>query len=130
MKASRAQPPVNLDAVAVLSIENREHRKVQGSLEHLASKHAENLGAPGNRGGTGDDYQVVRCEIAREILSAELDGEAMPLEISAARTHARPCSGCTTWTERAVVVTRVARISIAENIPDLAARILGADASR
>lgn len=60
----------------------------------------------------------------REILSAGLDGESMPAEQRVADTHLTACVACATWAESASAVTRAARLSEAEEVPDLTATIL------
>jgi predicted anti-sigma-YlaC factor YlaD len=74
--------------------------------------------------GTPNDYHAVNCSTYREILSAALDGEAGDLEHDAATHHLATCTACSTWFESAVAVTRSARLSPAEAVPDLTAAIL------
>ena len=66
------------------------------------------------------------CSTYREILSAGLDGEAGALELDAATHHASFCAACSAWLEAATSVTRAARLSPADDVPDLTASILTA----
>jgi hypothetical protein len=60
------------------------------------------------------------CQECRVVTSAELDGEAAPDEAAAAHDHLEGCWTCRSAVERAIWVTRVARIRLAEHCPDLA----------
>ncbi|MET7969363.1 zf-HC2 domain-containing protein [Micromonospora sp. NPDC005305] len=66
------------------------------------------------------------CEQWREILSAELDGEATRSESAAAEAHLAGCAGCRGWFESAVAVTRRARTQVAPPVPDLVDAVLAA----
>ncbi|WP_174530625.1 zf-HC2 domain-containing protein, partial [Micromonospora maritima] len=59
------------------------------------------------------------CERWREILSAQLDGEASRSETEAAEAHLNGCAGCRVWFESAAAVTRRARTQLAPRVPDL-----------
>ncbi|MGW5012689.1 zf-HC2 domain-containing protein, partial [Micromonospora chalcea] len=50
------------------------------------------------------------CEQWREILSAQLDGEASRSEIEAAEAHLTGCAGCRGWFDSAAAVTRRAGV--------------------
>lgn len=66
------------------------------------------------------------CNQYREALSAELDGEAPGVPADALAGHLRECAACRDWYGRAARVTRLARLSPAEAMPDLAPLVLGA----
>jgi predicted anti-sigma-YlaC factor YlaD len=50
------------------------------------------------------------CGSYREIISAELDGEASPLRLSALRDHLSHCTTCARFQAHATVLTRSIRI--------------------
>ena len=64
-------------------------------------------------------------ETWREVVSAELDGEATPAESAALEEHLAGCAACRLWAEQAAVVTRRARTRPAEAAPDLVGTVLG-----
>ncbi|MFG1674685.1 zf-HC2 domain-containing protein [Micromonospora sp. NPDC049282] len=66
------------------------------------------------------------CEQWREILSAQLDGEASRAENEAAEAHLSGCAGCRGWFDSAAAVTRRARTQLAPQVPDLVASVLAA----
>ncbi|WFE42668.1 zf-HC2 domain-containing protein [Micromonospora sp. WMMD998] len=66
------------------------------------------------------------CEQWREILSAQLDGEASRAETEAAEAHLSGCAGCRRWFDSAAAVTRRARTQLAPQVPDLVASVLAA----
>ncbi|MCP3785605.1 zf-HC2 domain-containing protein [Micromonospora sp. A3M-1-15] len=66
------------------------------------------------------------CEQWREILSAQLDGEASRSESEAADAHLAGCAGCRGWFEAAAGVTRRARTQLAPQVPDLVDAVLAA----
>ncbi|MFB9849650.1 zf-HC2 domain-containing protein [Micromonospora andamanensis] len=51
------------------------------------------------------------CEAWREVLSAQLDGEATPHEQIMLRAHLAGCPGCQQWLAWAVEITRRVRMS-------------------
>ena len=59
------------------------------------------------------------CSTCREHLSAELDGEADPVELPAARAHLADCAECTRWFADAALVNRLIRTAPAEPAPGL-----------
>lgn len=71
----------------------------------------------------------MNCETWREVVSADLDGEATPAESAAVEEHLAECAACRRWAERAAVVTRRARTRPAEAAPDLVGIVLGRPAS-
>jgi predicted anti-sigma-YlaC factor YlaD len=62
------------------------------------------------------------CALCREVLSAEMDGEAVAT--APASAHVRGCASCRTWRARAEQVTRLVRLGVAEPVPDLTAQVL------
>src|SRR5882762_1276453 len=65
------------------------------------------------------DFSNMGCSSCREHLSADLDGEADPAELPAARAHLAECSGCTRWFADAALVNRLIRTAPAEPAPGL-----------
>jgi predicted anti-sigma-YlaC factor YlaD len=72
------------------------------------------------------DYQYMRCEQWREILSAQLDGEETPAERAAAEGHLDSCGDCRRWLDAAAAVTRRTRTQLVASLPDLTDAILAA----
>ncbi|MCW3843726.1 zf-HC2 domain-containing protein [Micromonospora yasonensis] len=66
------------------------------------------------------------CEQWREVLSAQLDGEATRSEAAAAEQHLAGCAGCRAWRDAAVAVTRRARTHAVPELPDLVDVVLAA----
>ncbi|MDG4795836.1 zf-HC2 domain-containing protein [Micromonospora sp. WMMD1082] len=66
------------------------------------------------------------CEQWREILSAQLDGEATADEQHTAGLHLETCAGCRAWLDSAATVTRRARTQVVTSLPDLTGAILAA----
>jgi predicted anti-sigma-YlaC factor YlaD len=70
------------------------------------------------------------CELAREVLSARLDGAPEPplaAELSAALAeHLAGCPACHAWQEAAHQLTRRVRVTLARPVPDQTERILNA----
>jgi predicted anti-sigma-YlaC factor YlaD len=66
------------------------------------------------------------CGIAREALSALLDGEALPCSQGDLDAHMAGCHECRQWREAAHLVTRHARLTPASSAPDNTERILAA----
>jgi len=69
--------------------------------------------------------RYVRCEQAREALSAQLDGEEpeSPGELDA---HLQTCAACRGWLDRAARITRLARTSLPPAVPPLGPNALAA----
>jgi predicted anti-sigma-YlaC factor YlaD len=59
------------------------------------------------------------CSSCREHLSADLDGEADPVDLPAARAHLAGCAECTRWFADAALVNRLIRTAPAEAAPGL-----------
>ncbi|PSK67991.1 hypothetical protein B0E53_00066 [Micromonospora sp. MH33] len=66
------------------------------------------------------------CEQWREVLSAQLDGEATAAEQAGADAHLDECAGCRAWLDQAAAVTRRARLTVTAPGPDLADAVLAA----
>ncbi|WP_189042413.1 zf-HC2 domain-containing protein [Micromonospora sonchi] len=66
------------------------------------------------------------CEQWREILSAQLDGEATPDEQHTVAGHLETCAGCRIWLDAAATVNRRVRTQVVTDLPDLSERILAA----
>ncbi|GAA2220906.1 zf-HC2 domain-containing protein [Micromonospora olivasterospora] len=64
------------------------------------------------------------CEQWREILSAQLDGEATAAEQVGADAHLDECAGCRSWLDQAAAITRRARLTVTAPGPDLSDTIL------
>jgi predicted anti-sigma-YlaC factor YlaD len=75
----------------------------------------------------------MKCERCREVLSAQLDGEAEAIEAAAADEHRRACAACTAFAQGSARLHRASRLGAAPQVPDLTSRILmaiGAEARR
>lgn len=55
------------------------------------------------------DYYIVDCEVAREALSARIDGEREPVPSARVDEHLEGCSACRSWFERAAGQAAVLR---------------------
>ena len=64
------------------------------------------------------------CSTVREVLSADLDGEADPTELAEAERHERRCPGCARWHRETAAMARSLRLGSAVGGPDLTARVL------
>jgi predicted anti-sigma-YlaC factor YlaD len=65
------------------------------------------------------DLSNMGCSTCREHLSADLDGEADPAELPAARAHLAECPECTRWFSDAALVNRLIRTAPADPAPGL-----------
>jgi predicted anti-sigma-YlaC factor YlaD len=75
----------------------------------------------------------MECKECREVLSAQLDGEAAAPELAAAEEHRRTCAACNEFAESSARLHRATRLGAAPEVPDLTGRILariGPDARR
>jgi predicted anti-sigma-YlaC factor YlaD len=63
------------------------------------------------------------CADCREALSARLDDEGLPEEQAEVDAHLAGCPDCRRYGERAAQVTRLARTSLVEPVPDLIAAV-------
>lgn len=68
----------------------------------------------------------MRCEHAREQLSARLDGEDTNAERVKVDAHVAGCAACAQWWEQVQVVTRIARTSAAMPSPGLSPQAIEA----
>jgi predicted anti-sigma-YlaC factor YlaD len=66
----------------------------------------------------------VNCDLCRDIVSAELDGEASTEEAAAAALHLRACGACRAHRDRVAALHRMVRVLPAEDVPDLTAAIV------
>jgi hypothetical protein len=66
--------------------------------------------ADGNQAGHMGDYLGVDCVIAREAISAMLDGEDLGCDPSEVGWHLAECAACKAWRDAAQEVTRLARL--------------------
>lgn len=64
------------------------------------------------------------CSRCREVLSAQLDDEAAPLETAAAEHHLASCGACRRHRDGLLRLHRSVRVAAAEAVPDLTAAIL------
>ena len=71
---------------------------------------------------------VMDCPSCREILSAELDGEAASVEATAAEHHLATCGDCRSHLAALLLLHRSVRVAPIEPVPDLSAAILAAAA--
>lgn len=66
----------------------------------------------------------VDCEQAREATSALLDGEEPGLDQERSRAHLTRCRACQDWADDAARINRLARLSPADPVPDIAAVVV------
>jgi predicted anti-sigma-YlaC factor YlaD len=72
------------------------------------------------------DHHGMDCALCRDIVSAQLDGEAMPLEWAGAEHHLASCVPCRSYRDEVTPLHRVVRVAPAEPVPDLTTAILAA----
>ena len=65
----------------------------------------------------------MKCELARDLLSAVTDGETTSEETTAVAQHVEHCSACRSYSERLDVLDRQIRIRPAEPVPDLVSAV-------
>ena len=70
----------------------------------------------------------MRCELAREALSAQLDGELNPLEEEGLAAHTKGCASCRGYARDLHAVHRSVRVRAAAPVPDLTRSIMAAAA--
>jgi predicted anti-sigma-YlaC factor YlaD len=73
-----------------------------------------------------DDYLGMTCGECREVLSADLDGEASELELEVASEHLARCTACRAFAASAGRLHRQGRLVPAPAVPDLTPDILTA----
>lgn len=78
----------------------------------------------GNHTGRRTDLTGMGCASCREILSADMDGQAESAALPAARAHLAGCPACTTWYERAATVNRLVRTAASDPAPGMTERQL------
>src|SRR5262245_42932172 len=64
------------------------------------------------------------CATCREILSADMDGQAESAALPTARAHLAGCPACATWYERAATVNRLVRTAVCDPAPGMTERQL------
>lgn len=69
---------------------------------------------------------VPTCEAVIEAISALLDGEPPPVELSLVRAHVAVCASCAGFEAAASEIHRRTRVAVAGPVPDLAAAIVAA----
>ncbi|ORW99425.1 hypothetical protein AWC30_16375 [Mycolicibacillus trivialis] len=73
---------------------------------------------------------MVNCEVAREALSARLDGEAQPVLAHQLDAHLRGCRDCREWLIAAAAQTRHIAVAGPQRGPDLTEQILAGARAR
>jgi len=76
------------------------------------------------------DHMDMRCDLAREALSARLDGEMGQLEDGALDHHLETCAGCQRHARALAGLHRSLRVREAEPVPDLTTQIMAATADQ
>jgi predicted anti-sigma-YlaC factor YlaD len=80
----------------------------------------------GNRNGPADDYLPMRCSQIQMAISADLDGETLPIPREALGRHLDRCAACRQFQAGAVTLQRRTRVQPAPAVPDLTPRVLAA----
>lgn len=70
----------------------------------------------------------MRCDLAREALSAQLDGELNPLEEEGLAAHTKGCASCRSYAHDLQSLHRGLRLRSAAPVPDLTRSIMAAAA--
>jgi predicted anti-sigma-YlaC factor YlaD len=84
----------------------------------------------GNFSVPGGDYQGMSCELMRAAISADFDGEELPVAREVLERHLAGCSACRAYQAAGVALNRKVRLSPAPEVPNLTGSILAAiDAS-
>jgi predicted anti-sigma-YlaC factor YlaD len=76
------------------------------------------------------DHWDMRCDLAREALSARLDGELPQLDDAALDAHLQSCVACQSHASALAGLHRSMRVRAAEPVPDLTRLIMAAAADR
>jgi predicted anti-sigma-YlaC factor YlaD len=79
----------------------------------------------GNSGASGGDYLGMDCVQMRAAISADLDGEDLPVARAVLEQHLLGCPGCREYQTAADVLNRRVRLTPAPLVPNLTGRILG-----
>jgi predicted anti-sigma-YlaC factor YlaD len=66
------------------------------------------------------------CAACRDVVSAQLDGEATEVEVAASELHLASCASCADHRARVTKLHRAVRVAAADPVPDLTAAILAA----
>jgi predicted anti-sigma-YlaC factor YlaD len=72
------------------------------------------------------NHRRTTCELTRDELSAQIDGEQSPSLTMMLAEHLPGCTDCRSWQEAAHQITRRVRLTSARPIPDRSASILQA----
>jgi predicted anti-sigma-YlaC factor YlaD len=80
----------------------------------------------GNFGCEASDYLDMDCDLVRTALSADLDGEALPIDREAVARHVEGCPACQAFETQADALHRLVRLRAAVPVPDLSDRVLAA----
>jgi len=65
----------------------------------------------------------MKCETARDLISALADGETTSEETTAVALHVERCMACSSYSQQLAVLDRQVRIRPAEPVPDLVAAV-------
>jgi predicted anti-sigma-YlaC factor YlaD len=65
----------------------------------------------------------MKCELARDLLSALTDGETTSEETTAVAEHLENCATCSSYSEHLEAIDRRIRIRPAESVPDLVSAV-------
>jgi predicted anti-sigma-YlaC factor YlaD len=76
------------------------------------------------------DHWGMRCDVAREALSARLDGELPQLEEAALDAHLETCASCRAYAPTLAGLHRNLRVRAAEPVPDLTGQIMALTADQ
>ncbi|MCU1373539.1 MAG: putative integral rane protein [Actinomycetia bacterium] len=68
----------------------------------------------------------MECSSCRDVVSAQLDGEATPEEVAEAEHHLATCAPCRSYRAEVTRLHRAVRVAAAEPVPDLSVAILAA----
>jgi predicted anti-sigma-YlaC factor YlaD len=66
------------------------------------------------------------CAACRDVVSAQLDGEATEVEVAASDLHLATCAACVDHRDRVARLHRAVRVAPADPVPDLTVAILAA----
>jgi predicted anti-sigma-YlaC factor YlaD len=85
---------------------------------------------PGNRTGQRADYLGMDCALAREAVSAMLDGEDPKADSGELDGHLAACAECRPWRDAAHEVTRRVRLGAAQPVPRRTREVVAAMRAR
>jgi predicted anti-sigma-YlaC factor YlaD len=69
----------------------------------------------------------MECAACRDVVSAQLDGEATEVEVAASDLHLATCMACADHRDRVTGLHRTVRVAAADPVPDLTAAILASN---